>query len=111
MLAKSQRIKQGRDFHNIYKSGHRVSGRYILLFFRPGAGESSRVGFVVSKKVGKAVIRNRAKRRLRALWREIMPGLKQPFDVVINARPSIKESSCEELHKDLLFTLKKAKLC
>lgn len=111
MLAKTQRITQGRDFSSIYKSGKRIGGRFIIVFFRPGKEKNTRVGFVVSKKVGKAVIRNRVKRRLRGMWREIMPGLKGTFDIVINARPSISESSCEELREDLLYTLKKAKLC
>jgi len=66
---------------------------------------------VVSKKVGKAVVRNRVKRRLRGLWREIMPGLKGTFDIVISARPSIIQSSSEELREDLWYTLKKAELC
>lgn len=111
MLAKGHRINQGRDFRNIYKNGKRIPGRYILVFFRPGEEETSRIGFVVSKKVGNAVIRNRAKRRLRSLLHDIMPGINRPYDIVINARPSIKASSTEELQQDIMQALKRAKLC
>ncbi len=47
-----------------------------------------RLGFTASKKIGNAVLRNRAKRRLRALAREVLPALAQPgWDYVLVARP------------------------
>jgi ribonuclease P protein component len=47
-----------------------------------------RVGYTASKKIGNAVLRNRAKRRLRALARQVMPTLAQPgWDYVLVARP------------------------
>lgn len=50
--------------------------------------EGVRVGYTCSKKLGNAVIRNRAKRRLRALAREIMPGVARPgWDYVLVGRP------------------------
>ena len=53
MLAKSQRITQGRDFSSIYKSGKRLGGPFIIVYYRPGETASNRVGFVVSKKWAK----------------------------------------------------------
>lgn len=111
MLDKKQRINKGRDFRNIYRAGRRINGRYVVVFFRKSGQEYSRVGFVVSKKVGNAVIRNRAKRRLRAIINQIMPHFNTPFDMVINARPGISEASSDRIEKDLLNTLRKAGLC
>lgn len=66
-----------------------------------------RVGFTASKKIGNAVLRNRAKRRLRALVRDVLPPLAQPgWDYVLVARPEATVtraflSLCEDLRTAL----------
>jgi ribonuclease P protein component len=58
-----------------------------------------RVGYTCSKKIGNAVIRNRAKRRLRAIARSVLPGLAQPgWDYVLVGRPG---ATVERLFSDL----------
>ena len=55
---------------------------------RDDGSDAVRVGFTASKKIGNAVLRNRAKRRLRALVREVLPPLANPgWDYVLVARP------------------------
>jgi ribonuclease P protein component len=50
---------------------------------------ATRIGFTATKKIGNAVLRNRAKRRLRALARAVLPGLARPgWDYVLVARPA-----------------------
>ncbi|WP_240200221.1 MULTISPECIES: ribonuclease P protein component [Paracoccus] len=71
------------------------------------AGQAIRVGFTCSKKLGNAVTRNRAKRRLRALAREIMPGIARPgWDYVLVGRPGATvERGFAELRADLAAAL------
>ncbi len=67
-----------------------------------------RIGFTASKKIGNAVARNRAKRRLRALAREVLPKLAQPgWDYVIVAKPgaTISRDYCD-LRADLKSALR-----
>jgi len=66
-----------------------------------GGGEPVRVGFVVSKAVGNAVIRNRVKRRLRHLVREQVPLLPGVGALVVRALPPAGAASSAELRADL----------
>ncbi|MCR9113721.1 MAG: ribonuclease P protein component [Rhodobacteraceae bacterium] len=68
-----------------------------------------RVGFTCSKKVGNAVTRNRAKRRLRALAREVLPGMARPgWDYVLIGKPGATvERDFTALRADLVFALTK----
>lgn len=65
------------------------------------AGSPPRVGFVVSKAVGGAVLRNRAKRRLRALMASRLAGIPAGYDVVIRANPAAAGATYDELGADL----------
>lgn len=73
----------------------------------PRAGRSLRVGFTVSRKVGGAVVRNRVRRRLRALAAELMPRLAAPgHDYVLIGRAATEERSFAALKQDLETALK-----
>ena len=82
-------------------------GRYLTLRYRPIAEPEVRVGIVVSKKVGKAVVRNKVKRRVREILRKThLP----PAEVMIIARPEAAEASFQDLFKDLYRLLRKSGL-
>ena len=65
------------------------------------AGLPPRVGFVVSKGVGNAVVRNRTKRRLRAIMATELPGIPQGADVVVRAQPAAAQATFAELSEAL----------
>jgi ribonuclease P protein component len=70
-----------------------------------------RVGFTASKKVGGAVVRNRARRRLRALAREVLLREAQPgYDYVLIARAETATRDYADLAKDVRFALKRLRL-
>ena len=70
-----------------------------------------RVGFTASKKVGGAVVRNRARRRLRALAREVIASEAAPgYDYVLIARAETATRDYEALRNDVRFALKRLRL-
>ena len=75
----------------------------------PGA-ERSRLGVVVSKKVGGSVVRSRVKRLLRETFRLHQFELAQPLELVLVARPSIAGRRFAEVERDFISTLRAAGL-
>lgn len=64
MLSKANRLNKHGSYAYVYRNGKRLFEQDVVLIYTPA--RSVRVGFSVSNKVGKAVVRNKVKRRLRA---------------------------------------------
>ncbi len=110
-LGRRARIKQGRDFLRVRQAGERaVKGCLIANWLRLPAEARSRLGVVVSKKVGNSVVRSRVKRLLRESYRQHQHELTQPLDLVLVARPSIAEKDFVSVERDLMATLRQAGL-
>jgi len=110
-LKRGARLKLGRDFARVRERGERlVKGCLIANWLRLPEDARSRLGVVVSKKVGGAVVRNRVKRLLRETFRAHRHELSQPLDLVLVARPSIAGRGLSEVERDFLSTLRQAKL-
>jgi ribonuclease P protein component len=72
--------------------------------------EAVRVGFTASRKVGNAVARNRARRRLRSVAREVLSHAEPGNDFVLIARPATLDRDYQALVTDLVAGLKRLKL-
>src|SRR5437588_2019570 len=62
------------DVRTVLRTGKSLAGVRVILYVAPDAG-GSRAGFVVSRRVGGAVVRNRARRIMRAAWRAVQPAI------------------------------------
>ena len=110
MLHKKWRINRGKEYGYIYKTGRRITGKYIIVFIKENHLDHNRFGIVTSKKIGNAVTRNRAKRQLREVIRKNMQIMRLGYNLVIIARFNMKESSFDLIEKDFLRIMKKASL-
>ncbi len=114
-------IKKSSEFQSIGKKGNKFHAKSLLLLQNPtseiyfcdknkgkNAIEFCRVGYTVSKRVGNAVRRNLAKRRLRQAARALFPALaKNHHDYIIIAKPEIDKVDYVQIEKDLQFCLKR----
>lgn len=110
MLPQHLRLRSPRDFETLRRQGQRWQGKRLALNAMPNDLPHSRVGFVVSGKVGKAAVRNKVKRRLRAAVREWLPAMTPGYDIVIVAYPSSAEAAYHELEVELGHLFERASL-
>jgi len=105
------RLKTRADFLRVAASGRRAVRPGLMLQAAASPSEAGaagvRVGFTASRKVGNAVVRNRAKRRLRAAAAEILSRDGRPgTDYVLIARTGTGERRYEDLLADLASALR-----
>ncbi|MET8334929.1 ribonuclease P protein component [Streptosporangium canum] len=103
MLPSGSRMRRGEEFANAVRKGSRA-GRPTLvahLSVRADTDEPPLVGFVVSRAVGGAVIRNRVKRQLRHLIRDRLHRLPRGSLLVVRANPPAASARSERLAAEL----------
>lgn len=85
-MKKAVTIKENRTFRRIYSKGRSAVTPFLVLYCRQNGQNHNRLGVTVSTKLGGAVVRNRARRRLREVYRLAQPQLKQGYDIILVAR-------------------------
>jgi ribonuclease P protein component len=97
-VQRRNRLSRSRDFDAVYRHGRSVSTRFLVLyrFDREEDGDEARLGIAVPKKIGGAVTRNRIKRRLREVWRELLPEVPGGTDYVLLVRAPLAEAEARD---------------
>ncbi len=103
MLPAAHRMRRSADFERAVRTGARAGRNTLVvhLVTRTDPGPGPAVGFVVSKGVGNAVVRNRVKRRLRALTADRLRELPSDADLVVRALAPSADADYASLGHDL----------
>jgi ribonuclease P protein component len=105
------RLTRRADFLKVAESRRRFAAPGLVLQAAPAESCSLRVGFTASRKVGGAVVRNRVKRRLRALALELLPAHAKPgHDYVLVGRVAGVARQFDDLRRDLETALRRLDL-
>ncbi len=96
-----QRLRTGAEFDTVFKAGARVDGPLFLLVAAPNGRTFDRLGLAVSRRVGGAVERNRARRLLREGFRRLGRGSASGYDVVVVARAPLARLGQAEVDREL----------
>lgn len=107
-LSRRQRLVRPSQFTEAYEHGRKFAGQHMVLWLRIAEGADRRLGVVSSRRVGGAVQRNRARRRLRALFRQERERLSGRADLVLVARASCVRASWTELLEDFRALARRA---
>jgi ribonuclease P protein component len=106
VLPQPNRLRRRADFVRVTRTGRRCTRGSLTTYFladdaAPGGGDQPRVGLVVSRALGGAVVRNAVTRRLRAVARERLDRLPAGATVVLRALPSAASVGSADLAADL----------
>lgn len=110
MLPPEHRLIRSTDFRHVQLEGQCWSNRILVLCKAPNALPKSRVGFSVSKRIGKAVVRNRAKRLISEAVRLRVDLISPGWDIVFIARRGIAESDYWAIERSVHHLLVSAHL-
>ena len=95
-------LKGNRSFRRLYAKGRSLASGTVVLYCRRNGSRENRLGLTVGTKVGKAVVRNRIRRRLREIYRLNEGRFRRGWDLVAVARSRAAEADYRELEKDFL---------
>ena len=107
------RLRKHADYQRVYKASRKQFAKQMSFFFtlrtaevRSLDPEAPRVGLTVGKVLGKAVDRNRIKRRMREAVRKNLPALRLPVDVILHPRRSVIDLEFTALEREVAQVFK-----
>ena len=92
-LGKEDRLLRPSEFQRLSEGGKRIDGDYFIVLYAPNSLGRLRLGMTVSKRVGRAVIRNRVKRSVREHFRQHKGLFSDSYDVNVIAKGSASDLS------------------
>ncbi len=108
MLPKRYRLRRTRDFARVRRFGRSSGSQLLILYVLPTRSPDIRVGFSVSKRVGKATVRNRVKRLMREAVRQHLSAIRPGQDLVFIARPAAAEAPYHQVSETVAYLLRRA---
>ena len=100
-------IKKNPDFKKVYARGKSVGSRYLVMYCLVKKTGELRFGFSISKKIGKAVVRNRIKRVLKEICRINKNWFRQGYDYIIIPRKGSDKKNYPFLKEELFKLVRK----
>ena len=102
-------LKENFEFRRVYKRGKSSADSFlaVYIFKNYNLKTSSRLGITVSNKIGKAVTRNKIRRRIKSAFHTVQTKVKPGFDIVVVSRTRSSSADFIKIEKSLIHNLKK----
>lgn len=110
-FSKAKRLTNTADFSRVREQGRVFRGGLLAIgVLEDAAGSTFRAGFITSRRIGAAVVRNRVRRRLREIVRKHQQELRSGILIVVIAQPAAARSSFAALEDEWLRLAKRASI-
>ncbi len=109
-MLKKNVLRRNKDFSKIYNKGKSFATKYIVIFYKKNNLGYNRTAFLASKKIGKSVVRNKARRRMKEVYNIYKDKIDEGYDLIFIARKNIIDVNFNYLIKTTEYLLKKIKL-
>jgi len=103
-------IKDRKIFNNIIQKGTFFKNKHFVIYIKERKNEKTKFGIAISNKTGKAFIRNKLKRKVRAIIDENKNLFQNSYDYIIMIRKTCVESTYKEMNNDLVDLIKEVKV-
>jgi ribonuclease P protein component len=103
-------LKKRKEFLAVYDEGTRFAGHGFVLLRRTTGAAVTRFGITLTRKHGKAVMRNRLRRRVKAVLAEVVEEIAPGYDVVVIPRRGMGSAEFARVRSGLLWILARAEL-
>ncbi|MEW6584114.1 MAG: ribonuclease P protein component [Nitrospirota bacterium] len=94
-------LTRRRDFDSVFREGISQTSKHLVIYARPNELEINRVGLAVSRKVGKAVARNRIRRLLRESLRKVFADVPRRHDFVLIATRHTADGTFDDFVREM----------
>jgi ribonuclease P protein component len=109
-VKRKYRITRANDFKRVRQNGKAYAHPLVVIVVSKEPGDVNRVGIIVGKAVGNAVMRNLAKRRIRSIADEFIQHFNRNAEILIIAKPPIASADFAQIRQALLDGMRKAEL-
>lgn len=109
-MKNENRLKKRKHFNYIYKNGESRFSSFVQIVFIKSKIKPYKIGFSVSKKIGKSVVRNKVKRRMKEAVFELSENINQNFNYIVVAKEGIENLNYSQIKQEIKAVFTKANL-
>lgn len=109
-MKRQYRITRANDFKRVRQNGKSYTHPLVVILVTKVPGEEKRIGIIVGKTIGNAVVRNLAKRRIRSIADEIIQKLNKNAEILIIAKPPIALADFTQIRQAVFDGMRRAEL-